>query len=106
MRAVLASDDVAELGAVRLGGAAPEPDQRTGLDGLDEPRSCRELREDLIDRGVRRRREQDALALREQLLDDVRERDGLASSGWPPDEREVAIAAQLHRGELARIEAA
>jgi hypothetical protein len=35
----------------------------------------------------------------------VRERDRLAGPGWPPDEREVAIAAQLNRGELARVEA-
>ena len=104
MHAVVALDEVAELGAERLGGAAAEPDQRAGLDGGGEPRPRRELREDLIDRGVGRRDEQDALVLCEQLLDDVRERDGLAGPGWTPDQREVAVAAELDRGELARVE--
>ena len=105
-RRACALDDVAELGAERLGVAAAEPDQRAGLDRGGEPRPRRELREHLIDRGVRRRREQDALALREQLLDHVRQRHGLAGAGRAPDEREVAVAAQLDRRALARVERA
>ncbi len=88
----------------RLGGAPPEADQRAALDRACEPRPPRQLREDLVDRRVRRRGEQDPLVLREQLLDDVRQRDRLAGPRWSPDEREVAVAAQLHGGELARIE--
>ncbi len=103
---VAAGHHIAELGAEGGRGAAADPDRVAGLDRRGEPRPRRQLGQHLVDRGVGRRGQQDALALRAQLLDHVGERDGLAGAGRTPHEREVAVAAQLDRGALAGVERA
>ena len=95
-----ACDELGELGAVRLGIAAADPHERPRR----EPRYGRELGEHLIDRAVRRRGEEDALAAREQLADHVDECHRLARAGRAPHEREVTVGAQLDGRALARVE--
>src|SRR6185312_3302669 len=67
--------------------------------GLGEPDA------DVVDRGVRRRRAQYALAARDSLANDLDERARLAGAGWAPDQRDVAGAQRpIHGLALLRIE--
>ena len=93
-------------------GVEREPDQRrVDPRGVAEPHRAqpsvgqRHPLAEVVDRGVRRRRAQHALAARDALAHDLDQRAGLAGARRAVDQREVARAQRgVDRGALALVE--